>query len=151
MKHLAALAVIASLLLPRCTPKENDNDPKQLAAVDSVQRKAHYEKDAALLGIIMADSFYVASKGKISRSTKQKMISRFAEYFKETAYSYWENVDTPLVERSGDLAVATYHKKTISTSPRSSAIDTALFAWASVMKKINGRWKITGIITTDNQ
>ena len=100
---------------------------------------------------MMHDSFYVASNGKISWSTKEKTIKNFTEYFKGLSYSHWENIDTPIVEVNGDLAVVTYHKKTISTETTSQVADTSVFAWASVYKNIGGAWKMTGIITTDDQ
>ncbi|HYH16263.1 MAG TPA: hypothetical protein VD794_13635 [Flavisolibacter sp.] len=68
----------------------------ELTTIDSIQRKAYYEKDAVLLGRIMADSFYVAYKGKVSWSNRSKMINGFNEYFKTTTYSYWENIK-PLI------------------------------------------------------
>ncbi len=79
------------------------------------------------------------------------MIKSFTEYFKEIKYSYWENIDTPIVDVNDDLAVVTYHKKTITTDQASQVPDTSVFAWASVYKNIGGAWKVTGIITTDDQ
>ncbi len=151
-KRLIVSLVIFSIVIVSCnSQKDKTVVLKELAGIDSIQRKAHYEKDAVLLGSIMRDSFYVASNGKISLSTKEKMVKNFSDYFKELTYSYWENVDPPIVEFDGDIAVVTYHKKTISTMQDSAAIDTATFAWASVFKNIDGAWKITGIITTDDQ
>jgi len=151
-KRLIVSLVIFSIVIVSCnSQKDKTVVLKELAGIDSIQRKAHYEKDAVLLGSIMRDSFYVASNGKISLSTKEKMVKSFSDYFKELTYSYWENVDPPIVEFDGDIAVVTYHKKTISTMQDSAAIDTATFAWASVFKNIDGAWKITGIITTDDQ
>ncbi len=151
-KRLIVSLVIFSIVIVSCnSQKDKTVVLKELAGIDSIQRKAHYEKDAVLLGSIMRDSFYVASNGKILRSTKEKMVKSFSDYFKELTYSYWENVDPPIVEFDGDIAVVTYHKKTISTMQDSAAIDTATFAWASVFKNIDGAWKITGIITTDDQ
>ncbi len=151
-KRFIVFLIIFSIVISSCKgEKDKTIILKEIAGIDSIQRKAHYEKDAVLLGSIMHDSFYVANNGKISRSTKEKIVKSFSDYFKELTYSYWENVDTPIVEFDGDLAVVTYHKKTISTMQDSEAIDTATFAWASVFKNIDGAWKITGIITTDDQ
>ena len=134
-----------------CTSKfDKYSALKEIEALDSIQRKAHYEKNAVLLGSIMHDSFYVARDGVISWSNKSELEKRFTEYFNQTTYSAWENLDKPIVEIADDLAVVTYHKKTISTSVGSSSVDTTVFAWASVLRNINGKWKITGIITTDN-
>ena len=152
MMRILMIFLLSVILLTSCSTSINQPDLlKEVAGLDSIQRKAHYEKDAVLLGSIMADSFYVASNGRMSWSTKEKMISGFKEYFKTTTYSHWENVDSPLIDISDELAVVTYHKKTISSEGSESKQDTALFAWASVLKRINGAWKIKGIITTDNQ
>ncbi len=101
-KRLIVSLVIFSIVIVSCnSQKDKTVVLKELAGIDSIQRKAHYEKDAVLLGSIMRDSFYVASNGKISRSTKEKMVKSFSDYFKELTYSYWENVDPPIVEGSG--------------------------------------------------
>ena len=151
MRNLSFIVLTSILFSCSNSEKQQSALLKEIAALDSIQRKAHYERDALLLGSIMADSFYVASKGRISWSTQAKMITGFKEYFKTTRYSYWENVDTPLVDLSGnELAVVTYQKKTISTEGN-TASDTTLFAWAFVLKKIDGLWKFKGIITTDDQ
>lgn len=135
-----------------CRETTREADPlRELAALDSIQRKAHYENNAEMLGTIMADSFSVVSKGKVSWSTRPKMVKSFTNYFHSIRYSHWENIDSPLVELGDQLAVVTYHKKTISQAKGSAVTDTAEFAWASVMLRQAGQWKVKGIITTDNQ
>ena len=152
MYRSPVIILTVSLVIIACTSGAGTySDLKEIEALDSIQRKAHYEKNAVLLGSIMHDSFYVARNGVISWSNKSQLVKRFTEYFNQTTYLVWENIDRPIVEVTGGLAVVTYHKKTISTSAAHSKIDTTVFAWASVLKNINGKWKITGIITTDDQ
>lgn len=152
MRQLLVSFILGILLLSCTSVKNSTSIVNELTAIDSIQRKAHYEKDAVLLGSIMADSFYVAEKGKISWSNRSKMINGFSNYFKTVTYSYWENIKSPIIEIGGkDLAIVTYNKRTVSSTVNTTKQDTAVFAWASIIKKTNGKWEIKGIITTDDQ
>src|SRR5215213_2976266 len=117
MRQFSVFLIIGTLLFSCVSVKNSAGILNELAAIDSIQRKAHYEKDAVLLGSIMADSFYVADKGKVFWSNRSKMINGFSNYFKTVTYSYWENIQQPIIEIGGnDLAIVTYNKRTISST-----------------------------------
>ena len=103
---------------------------------------------------MFADNVTQLQRGTLSSKTKAENLARFKSYFSSFKFSEWEDIAPPVIKISKDGTMAT---KTVRKRVRGSyknekgedVSDHTVFAWIEVWEKLDGRWKLTTIASTE--
>ncbi|HET6225760.1 MAG TPA: hypothetical protein VFF27_05730 [Bacteroidia bacterium] len=149
------ISVIFLLFSCQTATKPNFETEKQaLLDLDEQARKNHFSKNAKAMSENFSSDFISINRGIISTPTKQESFQRFDNYFKRVEFIKWDNNKPPIIRFSDDASVAyvsvdkTVILKTKNEQQR-EILDTTYFAWLSVYKKINGKWILDCISSTN--
>jgi hypothetical protein len=133
---------------------EDNTDYLALLESNEIQRRAHMTNDAALLVGEISDTMTSVQNGKVSISTNKEVRERFESYFSTVKYSKWDDLKPPIVTISedGKMATVVFQKLTEAVHKDEngnwSEPSSTTFAWTSLYKKINGKWKIVSNTST---
>jgi hypothetical protein len=151
------LASCLFLLLVAChTPITADleKEKQELLQLDDQARENHFTKNAKAMSEGFSSDFLSINRGIISKPTTEESFQRFDNYFKRVEFVKWDNNTPPIIRFSDDASVAyvavdkTVILKT-KNEQQQEIIDTTDFAWLSVYKKINGKWVLDCISSTN--
>lgn len=116
------------------------------------QRKAHMEKNAALLvGDTVADYIEV-NRGLVRKPLREESLLRFQSYFNSVDFIKWDDAAEPIFSFSDDGTMATtvVQKMVITRSKAENAVlDTTHYAWLAVYKKVDGKWRLHRMASTN--
>ena len=117
-------------------------------------RTAHLEKRADLLAGGFADTVLMVRGGDIEVQTPASMRPRMQAYFDRSTFQEWDDIEPPRIRISPDgrMAWAIVHKRVRLTAPDSTGAiiaDHTVFAWVELYEKLDGRWRLMGVVTTD--
>lgn len=125
---------------------------KILIELHELQRTAHFTRDAKLLVSIMSDDFTEINKGKIKFPKKEDLINRFQAYFDAVTFIEWDDINPPIITISEDATLANMIvNKRVKLKNQDGREETTIFAWLATFKKINGKWLLTGITSTNQE
>lgn len=136
------------------TPVDLQKEKKLLLQSNTVQKEAHLEGDASKLVSQIADTITTIQKGEIYVATKAETLHRFTNYFHGVRYQKWDDLAPPLVSISEDATQALVAVKKVVKMDALAPDNTwreqpsIQFAWTANYKKINGKWKIFMITST---
>jgi|CXWL01.1.fsa_nt_gi hypothetical protein len=129
-------------------------DMAEIMRMHELQKTAHLTYDAELLLGDSPEPPVTLSRGNVIRNTRVEDLARFKNYFSSFNFLEWEDIVPPMIKISKDGTIATkIVQKRVRGTRKGSNADTAIqhtvFAWLEVLEKIDGRWRLTTIASTD--
>jgi len=132
---------------------------RKLLELHALERRAHLEGDARLLGSTFADEIWEAGRGQLTRLSRDDLEQRFAAYFESVRYSVWDDLQPPHVSISDDGRYAwmaahieaqlTVAGKVSADGTRSSGVQRRFeSAWIAAYEKRGGHWQMVGIASS---
>jgi hypothetical protein len=140
---------------PPSTQKSHDTQSGigEILAIHQNDRRAHFAGDAALLIPKDATEILNVQDGKITPTTPDQMRKEFVEYFRNSEYSAWDDLEPPQVHVSPDeqmawMAVRVHSKFVRTLSDGKKEPHEFVAAWTSTYEKLNGKWQMTSVTST---
>ncbi|HKN66896.1 MAG TPA: nuclear transport factor 2 family protein [Gemmatimonadaceae bacterium] len=139
----------------RRTASDEAADRAALLRLHAEQRTAHLEHRADLLVAGQADTLWNVSGGRISANPRERARASFQAYFDASTFAAWDDVTPPRIRISADgrMAYVIVDKRvhvTITPSRGGApVVQRVHYAWLSVYEKIDGRWQMTAIASTE--
>jgi uncharacterized protein (TIGR02246 family) len=146
---LAALAGCAG------TPRVDvEAERAEIARLLQGARTAHFEKRADLLTAGFADTSLFVARGAVTPTTPEAARERMQAYFDRSTFQEWDDIEPPRIRVSPDgrMAYALVHKRVRLTAPDSTGApvaDHTVFAWVELYEKLDGRWRLMAVASTD--
>ena len=151
----ATVAAACTTGLARRTADDEAADRAALLRLHAEQRTAHLEHRADLLVAGQADTLWNVSGGRVSAGPREQVRASFQRYFDASTFSAWDDVASPRIRISADgrMAWVIVEKRvhvTIAPSRGGApVVQQVRYAWLSVYEKIDGRWQMTVIASTE--
>ena len=129
-------------------------DMAEILRMHEEQKAAHLTYDVELFVGNYPEQPISLSKGNVSRSTREQTLKRVRQYFSSFKFIEWEDIAPPVIKVSGDGTMATkiVHKRVRGTYKDANGKDVAehvIYAWLEVLEKIDGKWRLVTIASTD--
>lgn len=102
--------------------------------------RAHIERDADALAKDHGDDFVSASRGKLSRSTREQTRKFFGEYFAGATYPQYEDIEPPVIRVSDDASMAWILSRVRVRRVDKDGQSGFVYAGMMAYEKRNGRW-----------
>ena len=149
--------IILLLLLCAChsAPTPDLEKEKQiLLKLDEQTRKNHFSKNAKAMVEGFSNDFISINRGIISKPSSDESFHRFDNYFKRVEFVKWDNDSPPVVRFSDDASIAylAFDKTVILKTKdenKKEVVDTTYFACLSVYKKVDGKWVLDCVSSTN--
>lgn len=122
-----------------------EEEKKAIMTLHNEQRQAHMEKNVSLLIKDSLTDNIEVNRGLIKKPTYSDSRKRFQSYFDAVDFIKWDDVSPPIFSFSDDATMATtiVDKLVITRSKfEGNHLDTSHYAWLAVYKKINGKWRM---------
>lgn len=157
----AALLVIVSTsgacapAVARRTAGDEAADRAVLLRLHAEQRTAHLERRAELLVASQADTLWNVSAGRVSPSPRERARNSFQAYFDASTFAAWDDLAPPRISISPDgrMAYVIVEKRVHVTIARpgggAPVVERVRYAWLSVYEKVDGKWLMTAIASTE--
>lgn len=131
-----------------------EKERAELLRLQSLERKAHFDKDAKLLVSMFAADFINVNAGKITRPSKEQSIERLQSYFDRSAFIEWDDISPPTIRISNDASMAyvIVHKRVRLRARDDKGVlkeEQTIFAWMETYEKKNGKWALTVVASTN--
>ena len=110
--------------------------------------RAHVERDAEALARDHGDDFVSATRGKITRSTKDETRKFFTGYFRGATYPQYEDAEPPIVRVSDDGSMGWVLSRTRVRRVDASGESGFVYAGMMAYEKRDGRWVRVGNAST---
>jgi hypothetical protein len=113
---------------------------------------AHLQKDVSLLLKDISADFIEVNRGLIKKPAHAESRIRFHTYFEAVEFIKWDDATPPLFTFSDDGTMATsLVDKLVITKQKAllNKLDTARYAWLAVYQKINGKWRMHRMSSTN--
>jgi len=151
---LLALLACAAPPVGRPSPKARAADRAELLRLHERQRAAHLKRRADWLVEEWADSLFSVSGGRVSVGRAERGRSGFQAYLDASTFQAWDDIVPPRIRISEDGTMAyVVVEKRVHLTTRDSAgapqAERTRFAWLSVYEKVDGRWRLAAIASTD--
>ena len=149
------LLVLAAALLSgsSCGNKPDLEAEKQaILLLHNEQRRAHFEKDAALLVSQASSDYRIINRGQVGKPSPEESIQKFQSYFDAVEFVEWDDVTEPVFSFSDDGTMATtiVEKQVILRQKEAgSRVDTSRYAWLAVYRKNEGKWQMDRMASTN--
>lgn len=141
------------MILVACRPAPDlQAERDALLAIHEQQRKAHLEKNAALLLADSSNDYMEINRGFIKRPNRTESLQRFQSYFNSVDFIKWDDVTAPVFSFSDDATMATAVVDKFVVLRRKdepSRLDTSYYAWLAVYRKRNGKWQMERMASTN--
>jgi len=148
MRNLTFL--IVSLLILSCqSTLDIEAEKKAIQSLIDLVDKAHYTKDADQFYKPNDTSWYDIRQGLVSHLKKEDLIPVTQSYLNDMEFQELTRRDDPIIEISDDGTLASYIG---SVTVKGLFNETPVFwvvSWQSVLKKIDGEWKIISTANTE--
>ena len=141
--------------MARRTAGDEAADRAALLRLHAEQRTAHLQRRADLLVAGQADTLWNVSGGRVSAGSRDRVRASFQAYFDASTFSAWDDLAPPRIRISADgrMAYVIVEKRVHVTMAPSgggaAAVERVRYAWLSVYEKIDGRWQMTAIASTE--
>jgi len=160
LRRVAPLLTVATIAacasgLARRTAGDEAADRAALLRLHAEQRTAHLLHRADLLVAGQADTLWNVSSGRVSPGPREQVRASFQRYFDASTFSAWDDIAPPRIRISADgrMAWVIVEKRvhvTIAPSRGGApVVQQVRYAWLSVYEKIDGRWQMTAIASTE--
>lgn len=119
-------------------------EKKAILTIHDEQRKAHMEKNISLLLRDSLTDYIEVNRGVVRKPTYAESFKRFKSYFDAVDFIKWDDITPPIISFSedGTMATSIVDKLVITRSKSENRFDTTHYAWLAVFKKIDGKWQM---------
>lgn len=129
-------------------------DMAELLRLHEQQKTAHLTYDAELFIEMFAENLTQLQRGNATSRTKAENLVRFKSYFSGYKFLEWEDIRPPVISisKDGTMATKVVQKRVRGTYKNEKGEDESdhtVFAWLEVWEKINGKWKVTTVASTE--
>jgi hypothetical protein len=139
-------------------PKPSNNHPQKegeadLLALHREERKAHFDHNVKFLLAHVAPQLLDVRDGRVNRMSRDDVRDKFVEYFKNTQFSAWDDVEPPIVCVSADgnmgwMIVRVRIAYTETEESGKTTSENTVGAWMSSYERQNGTWIMTAVTST---
>ena len=129
-----------------------DKEKEAIMVIHNEQRKAHMEKNPDLLLRDVLQDYIEVNRGVVRMPTHAESFARFESYFNSVDFLKWDDEAEPVFSFSDDGTMAsTVVQKLVVTRDKtgSNRIDTAHYAWLAVYRKVDGKWGLQSMASTN--
>jgi hypothetical protein len=121
------------------------DDAAAVLSLHEVQRTAHLNGDAQLMGSVFGDLIDEASGGEIRTLTHEELEGRFAQSFATRQYLEWSDVQPPVIGVSGNIAwmLVRVHARRVAAD--GGPLPDFDAAWIAIYERREGAWKLRAI------
>lgn len=148
------LFLVSLLLVSACT-SEPDLDKLRMEILDlhKASLRAHLDKDVDFFVTNLSDDYFSAGNGKIRRPGKQEIYSQFNNYLSRTAFSHYQDVETPLVGFSDDGTLAWCLVRVKVAGKQKMDVDSVshfntTWSWITLYKREGDTWLRLGEVSS---
>jgi hypothetical protein len=146
------LAIIFDSMGCGTDPMNNVNETAAIRNLLRQEQKAHLEKNDSLFIDEFAPGMVSVNRGMVTVSSTDEHRTRIRNYFQSVDFVQWDDRVAPKIYLSddGSLAYAIVEKTVVlreKTSPVN--LDTTHFAWVSILRKYDGKWKVECNVSTN--
>ncbi len=139
-----------ALVFISCQPKVDKEAEKEkikslIASID----EAHFKKDAVQFYAPNTDSWYDIRDGGIRKRLKADIIAGTQDYLDQMEFLELSPQQEPIIEISDDGSLATYAGAVVVRGYLSKKPMFWVVSWQSVLKKLEGEWKIVSSANTE--
>lgn len=129
-------------------------DMAELLRLHEQQKTAHLTYNAELFLDSFADNLTQLQRGNAVNRSRADNLTRFKAYFSGYKFLEWEDIRPPVIRisKDGTLATKIVQKRVRGTYKNEKGEDESdhtVFAWLEVWEKINGKWKVTTVASTE--
>lgn len=129
-------------------------DTAELMKLHELQKEAHLSYNAGLFVEMFADQLMQLQRGSVVTRSRSENLARFKNYFSTFKFQEWEDIKPPIVKISNDGSMATIAvqksvKGTYKNDKDEEVFDHTIFAWLEVWEKVDGKWKVTTVASTE--
>lgn len=129
-------------------------DMAEILRMHEVQKTAHLTYDADLLLGSSPETPLSVQRGNVVKRTREEDLARFKAYFSSFRFLEWEDIVPPVIRISKDGTMATkiVQKRVRGTTTNAEGKEVTehtVFAWLEVLEKIDGKWRLTTIASTE--
>jgi hypothetical protein len=157
VSHLRCL-ICLGLLLPALPIIAAGGDAKQkaeaeLLLVHQEDRRAHFQRDVKAVLAHVGPQLIDVRDGKIQVMSLEQVRTKFTDYFSNTEFSAWDDVEPPIVRGSEDgrigwMIVRVHIAYTQVDGAGKKTRSDSTMAWMSAYEKRNGVWIMTAVTST---
>ncbi len=135
-------------------PGAANADMEELLRRHQLDRRAHLEHRADLMVAGFADTVIQVARGEVTFGRPEENRASFQRYFDRSTFLAWDDITPPIIHISPDgrMAWKVVRKRVGLTSPDSNGKPMekhTVFAWIEILEKLNGRWKLVAVASTD--
>ncbi|MBP7475455.1 MAG: hypothetical protein KBF83_03480 [Pyrinomonadaceae bacterium] len=129
-------------------------DQAELLRLHEQQKTAHLTHNSDLFVEMFAENLTQLQRGEISIRTKDENRMRFKSYFATFKFKEWENIRPPVisVSKDGSMATIAVQKRVRGTykNEKGDVVEeNVVYAWLEVWEKINRKWKVVTVASTE--
>lgn len=129
-------------------------DVAELLRMHEEQKTAHLTYNAELMVGDSPERPTTVQRGSVVKRTRSEDLARFKAYFGSFKFLEWEDIVPPVIKISKDGTMAT---KIVQKRVRGISLDKdgkaitehVVYAWLEVLEKINGKWRLVTIASTE--
>lgn len=122
-----------------------ETETKAILAIHDQQRKAHFEKNAELLLDDISTDYIEVNRGFVKKPSYSENLKKFESYFNSVDFINWDDVSPPIISFSNDATIATLVVEkfvVVRNKTEGNKLDTSQYAWLAIFKKINDKWQL---------
>jgi hypothetical protein len=132
---------------------EIEQAKQELLAIHARERQAHFATDANAMVAPFAETIIDVRNGTIQRIPREDMRRNFEEYFKNTTYYEWDDLEPPIVQVSQDASLGwmiTRVKVRRAQTDDAGVTHEREFIYAGILtyEKHAGAWVCTANVST---
>lgn len=152
-RSVASFAVLLTVLAFSANA-QNSKALAELTKLHEQQKTAHMTNNADLFIEMFAENLTQLQRGSATVRTKADNLARFKTYFSGYKFIEWEDIVPPVfkISKDGTLATKIVQKRVRGTYRNEKGEDESdhtIFAWLEVWEKINGKWKVITVASTE--
>lgn len=138
------------LVFISCQPSvDKEAEREKIKALIASINEAHFKKDAVQFYAPNADSWYAIRGGGIHKRLKADGIAGTQDYLDQMEFLELAPQQEPIIEVSDDGSLATYAGAVVVRGYLAGQPMFWVVSWQSVLKKLEGEWKIISSANTE--
>ncbi len=120
------------------------------------QREMHFAKDYTEFVDMFTEDFLSINRGYARVPSREENLEMFKGYFETVVFEKWDDLSPPVIRFSDDYQTAytSVRKEVVikySFNTRDTLRERTEYAWLTVYRKIDGKWKVDAISSTNQE
>jgi len=148
------IAVVAALVAGCATPADHvAEDEAALLGIHAAVIQAHLDGDAEAWTALETDTVLVGSRGEVFRAGRAERLEGRRAYLGATRFSVYRDLQAPIVRVAGDRSIGWVVAQVGLAGVQANAVGgadsmAATWAWIETYERVDGRWLMSGNIST---